>query len=152
MSGVGALTSKVIKRTWHGSQIYALRPIVVHLGTPCARMGRLGKREVDHATEMQNYLPYDFCLFGQADFLQPMPLNEDPQARQQFGDQPIGPQLGLDLAVWVPRAPKRPHIFFIVGPFCVWSAFNRVEWEPLATPSIRPLSCQLCLGVDAELI
>ena len=53
------------ERCWHLDQegdqadlawllVYALRPIVVHLGVPCTRMGRLGKRDIDQTTMMQN--------------------------------------------------------------------------------------------------
>ena len=46
--------------------VYILKPKVGHLGTPCTKMSRLGKLQIDEATRMQNDLSRKICVHQEA--------------------------------------------------------------------------------------
>ena len=49
--------------------VYALRPKVVHLGTPCTKMSVAGSRKIDSATEAQNEFTWKVAVHQQAEGL-----------------------------------------------------------------------------------
>ena len=64
------------------------------------------------------------------------------RGQSQIGDQPMGPQLGLDLTLWVPRAYIWLHILFTVGPF----VFGVPSTVLGGSPQEQPASAHLARG------
>ena len=72
--------------------VYALRPKVVHLGTPCTKMSVVGSRKIDSATEAQNEFTWKVAMHQNAEGLgvsienpKSSSLKYQPKFQETFG-------------------------------------------------------------------